>query len=200
MRRLHATVVVIGALVLVGSMVVAISLLGGGVPDNGTAAAPATPTATDIDTDSTPARPPTVRVLDHADGESVMNPFRDRAWSATNSYVHVGTDGPGQTEPVTVLVVNNGSERSLPVRVSHPPSNTALYDRAPTVSSSEALVFVFHEPSGYAVAVATGPERATVDLQNGDFDCNERTVGVAVEPNGTTATQRVSTLLGCGTP
>ena len=201
MRRLHVTIVLIGALVLVGSLVVATSILPGGTPDNGTAAAPtgqsATPTATGVET--TPAGPPTVQVLGHDDGAAVTNPFGDREWTETDIYVHVGGDQPNQNEPVAVLVLNNGSEQTLPVHARHRPSNTTLFDRSPTFATAEALVFVFHEPSTYAVEVTADNGTETVALQRSDFDCNERTMGVAAEPGGTTVSQSVSTMLGCET-
>jgi hypothetical protein len=148
---------------------------------------------------ATTGEPPAVRILSGADGESVANLFRDQGWSRTDIYVHVGGDGPERTEPVVVLVLNNGSERSIPVRARHPPSNTTLYDRAPAFAASEALVFVFHEPSSYAVEVGAGEESARVDLRRDDFDCNERTLGVAVQADGRIVSQSLSTMLGCGT-
>lgn len=199
MRRLHVTIVLLGGLVLLGAVVIATSFVPAAAPDDGTAADPAGGTAVPTQDSERTERPPTVRILD-TDGQAVMNPFVDRNWTETASYVHVGRDEPNAEEPVAVLVLNDGAERPLSVVARHLPTNTTLYDGTPTLAPAEALVFVFHEPSAYSVDVAADTERGLVTLEREEFDCNERTIGVAVDRDGTTERGQTATMLGCETP
>lgn len=198
MRRLHVTIVLLGGLIMVGSLVIATSLLSGAVSNDTTAAA-TVDNASDAPTETATVgeRPPTVQVFG-ADDRETLDPFEEHPWTATASYVHVGLGETTEAMPVAVLVLNNGSSRQLPIAVRHRPSNTTLYDDRPRLAGGEGLLFVFHEPSAYTVEVTTGLGPTTVGVQPSDFDCNERTLGVAVEPDGSTAQEMTATMSYCG--
>jgi len=198
MRRLHVTIVLLGGLIMLGSLVVATSLLSGAAAPNNTTAAASMGNVSDTPTERAVAteRPPTVRVFGEDDRET-LDPFEEQRWTSTASYVHVGLEDVTETMPVAVLVVNNGSSRSLPIAVRHRPSDTTLYDDRPRLAAGEGLLFIFHEPSAYTVEVTTDSGPTRVGVQPSDFDCNERTLGVAVEPDGSTAQEMTATMSYC---
>ena len=139
--------------------------------------------------------PPPVRTTGDAAGVAVLNPFPDGTLSDVVTYVHVGA---ASDTPVAVAVLNDGPSRSVPVTVRHRPSNETLYEQRIDVPATDSVVVLFHRSASYRLTVATDRGESGVAIDESAFDCNDRTVGLVVETDGTTTERRIATSMACG--
>ena len=139
--------------------------------------------------------PPTAQTSGDADGATVLNPFPDGDLSEPVTYVHVGDRSDS---PVAVAVLNDGPSRSVPVTVRHRPSNATLYEQRVGLPTTGSVVVLFYRPDSYRVTVATDEGASGVSIDGTAFDCNDRTVGLVLEPDGTTTERAISTSMDCG--
>lgn len=139
--------------------------------------------------------PPAVQTAGDADGTAVLNPFPNGTLSNPVTYVHVGRRSDS---PVAVAVLNDGPPQSVPVAVQHRPSNATLYEQRIDVPPAGSVVVLFHRPAGYTLTVATDRGESDVTVDETAFDCNDRTVGLLVDADGTTTERRIATSMACG--
>ena len=139
--------------------------------------------------------PPSVRATADAGGATVLNPFPNASLANTVTYVHVGERSD---DPVAVAVLNDGATRSVPTTIRHEPSNETVSDRRIRLPQSASAVVLFHTPAEYRVTIRTekGPSALVIDRTA--FDCNDRTLGLVVGPDGNTTELGISTSMDCG--
>lgn len=143
-------------------------------------------------------RPPDVRVTDDAQTSTVLDPFRYRNTSNRVSHVHVGDTRDGRPQPIAFLLLNDGPDRSFPVSVRYRSTNVTVYEETLDLPENGSAVVVFHRPADYTVTVTTATGASTVLLDEDQFDCNDQTYGLAVDPDGQTALTRTGTTMACG--
>ncbi|WP_135304251.1 hypothetical protein [Haloarcula amylovorans] len=142
-------------------------------------------------------QPPAVQVAENEPTEDVLYPFRHRDQSGAVSYVHVGERADGSPKPIAVTILNDGPERELPLSVRHSPTNETVYERMVSMPANATVVIVFHRPSDYVVTVTTARGTSDIPVRGDEFDCNDQTYGVAVEPDGQTGVTHIGTTIGC---